>query len=136
LTDLPSPAAGRLDGERRCDAALDRLRQHRAALVRLVQRAMLRLLLDSGPSTTDPVRAVVPIPDRIDPRLVGAAVRGLAELSLIYRAGLSRSMRPEAHRRDLPLWAIADREGALAGINLNPELPDPEPGEQLSLFDY
>jgi hypothetical protein len=113
------------------------LREHRAVLIRRVQRAFLALLLARGPSTTDPIRATVPIPTGTDPRLVGSAVRHLAELELIYRSGLSRSVRPEAHGRDLPLWAITDREGAVAWLNINPELPDliPAPGEQLCLFD-
>jgi hypothetical protein len=110
---------------RRRDAALNRLSACRAVLVRRVQRAFLGLL-DGGPSTTDPVRAAVPIPEGIDPRLVGAAVRQLAELGLIYRAGLARSVRPEAHGRDLPLWAIADRAGAFAWLRGNPELPEPD----------
>jgi hypothetical protein len=138
LTALPSPAAGSAEGERRRDHALRLLRERRAVLIRRVQRAFLALLLDRGPSTTDPVRTAVPIPAGTDPRLVGSAIRQLAELELIYRSGLSRSMRPEAHGRDLPLWAIADREGALAWLNLHHELPEPnpEPGEQLFLFDH
>jgi hypothetical protein len=105
--------------------------------VRRVQRAYLALLLAGGPSTTDPVRALVPIPDGTDPRLVGAAVRALAELRLIHRVGLSRSMRPEAHGRDLPLWAVSDRAAALAWLAAHPDLPDPAPspeGGQLTLW--
>jgi hypothetical protein len=117
------PAAGATEGERRRDEALALLRDRRAELVRRVQRAYLTLLLDGGPSITDPIRDLVPIPAGIDPRLVGAAVRGLAELRLIRRAGLSRSIRPEAHGRDLPRWEIADRDAALAWLAAN---PDPE----------
>ncbi len=130
----PSPA-GLADGDRRC-AALQLLRKRRAALIRRVQHAYLILLLDRGPSTTDPVRSTVPIPEGTDPRLVGAAVRQLAELELIHRAGLSRSVRPEAHGRDLPLWTVSDRAAALAWLTCNPELPDPEAnagGQHLTL---
>jgi hypothetical protein len=94
-----------------------------------VQRAYLDLLLTRGPSTSDPVRDLVPIPRGIDPRLVGAAVRALAELELIRRAGLARSARPEAHGRDLPLWEITDRDAAAAWLTANAELPSPEPSE-------
>ncbi len=123
------PAASR-------DDALQLLRARRVVLVRRVQRAYLALLFD-GPSTTDPVRAVVPIPGGIDPRLVGAAVRALAELELIRRAGLARSTRPEAHGRDLPVWEIADRGTALAWLAAHPDLPNPseDKPEQLTLFD-
>lgn len=128
MSALPT-LAGCTEGDRRRDTALTLLRDRRAALVRRVQRAYLALLLDSGPSTTDPVRAAVPIPSGIDPRLVGAGVRGLGELRLIHRVGLSRSTRPEAHGRDLPVWAIADRAAALAWLDTHPDLPDlaPEP---------
>src|SRR5260370_1574661 len=114
-----------MGSERRRDDALQLLRDRRAVLVRRVQRAYLALLLDRGPSTTDPVRAAVPIPEGTDPRLVGAAVRQLAELKLIHRTGMSRSTRPEAHGRDLPLWAISDRARTLAWLASNLELPEP-----------
>jgi hypothetical protein len=125
-TSTLSPAAGLAEGERRRDATLQLIRGRRAALLRRLQRTFLELLLDRGPSTTDPVRAAVLIPAGTDPRLVGTAVRALAELGLIPRAGLSRSVRPEAHGRDLPLWAVADKDAALLWLSTNPELPDPD----------
>jgi hypothetical protein len=122
----PAPAAGLAEGERRRDAALQLLRDRRAVLVRRVQRALLSHLLAYGPSTTDPVRDLVPIPGGTDPRLVGAAVRALAGLGLIRRDGLSPSTRPEAHGRHLPLWAVSDRDPALSWLADHPELPLPE----------
>lgn len=126
-------------GEDRRDAALQLLRVHRAHLVRRVQRALLSHLLAYGPSTSDPVRGLVPIPEGTDPRLVGAAVRQLAELDLIHRAGLSRSVRPEAHGRDLPLWDVADGDAVRAWLAAHPELPGPVPaearGRQLTLWE-
>lgn len=112
------------EGERRRDRALALLRRRRPVLIRRVQRAYLELLR-AGPSTTDPVRALVPLPPGIDPRLVGAAVRALAELRMIRRAGLSRSTRPEAHSRDLAVWELTDRAAALAWLAAHPDLPDP-----------
>jgi hypothetical protein len=130
VTTAPQTSAGLVEGKRRRDRALDLLCLHRTCLVRRVQRALLSYLLDSGPTTSDPVRALVPLPPGTDPRLVGAAVRGLAELRLIRRAGLSRSTRPEAHGRDLPLWEIADRATALAWLAANPEMPTPPDAER------
>lgn len=125
MTALPaSPLAGAVEGLRRRDAALQLLRHYRPVLIRRVQRAFLALLLDGGPLTIDPVRDAVPIPAGIDPRLVGSAVRQLGESGLITRVGLSRSIRPEAHGRDLPLWAIADRAAALAWLAEHLDLPD------------
>jgi hypothetical protein len=120
-------SAGLAEGERRRDEALTLLQLHRAVLVRRVQRVYLDLLLTRGPSTSDPVRALVPIPPGIDPRLVGAAVRQLAELGLIRRAGLVRSTRPEAHSRDLAVWELADRDAATAWLAAHADIPDPEP---------
>jgi hypothetical protein len=124
-TATPTPAAGLALGEARRDVALEQLRDCRPMLIRRVQRTYLVLLLDRGPSTIDPVRALVPLPTEIDPRLVGAAVRQFAALLLIHRAGLSRSVRPQAHGRDLPMWAVADRAAAVAWIASHPELPEP-----------
>lgn len=130
-----SPAAGLLDGERRRDGALQLLRDRRAVLVRRVQRAFVTLLLERSPSTIDPIRAIVPIPRGIDPRLMGAAVRELANVRLIYRVGLSRSVRPEAHGRDLPLWVISDETAARTWLRTHSELPPlDDEGEQRMLF--
>lgn len=127
---LPMP-----DGEDRRDAALALLRWHRAVLVRRVQRAYLTHLFTAGADTSDPVRDLVPLPPGIDPRLVGAAVRGLAELDLIRSVGRRRSTRPQAHARQLDVWAVSDRDAALAWLTCHPEMPDPEhDGRQLILY--
>jgi hypothetical protein len=128
VTTTLSPAAGLAEGERRRDAALQLLRDRRAVLLRRVQRVDQALLLDDAPSTTDPIRNLVPIPAGIDPRLVGAAVRGLAELRLIHRDGLSRSTRAKAHSRDLTVWEIVDRADVLAWLRDHPDLLEPDQG--------
>jgi hypothetical protein len=134
---ITSLAASLTEGERRRDAALQLLRDRRAVLVRRIQRAYLTQLLTRAPATIDAVRAAVPIPAGIDPRCVGAAVRGLATLDLIRRAGPDRSRRPEAHARDLPRWEIADRDAAADWLDEHPELPDPDAVEpvQRTLWD-
>jgi hypothetical protein len=131
----PADGAGnrRADGERRRDQAHVLLHARRPVLIRRVQRAYLRHLLDRGPSTSDPVRELVPVPAGIDPRLVGAAVRALALDNLIFSTGRERSQRPEAHRRWLDVWALYDRDAALAWMTAHPDLPDAD-GEQLTLF--
>ena len=114
----------RPDGEALRDCALALLRAHRAALVRRIQRAYLRHLLDKGPDTSDAVRALVPIPAGIDPRVVGAAVRAQsADDGLIFSTGRQRSRRPEAHARNLDVWAIRDRAAAERWL-----IEHPEPG--------
>jgi hypothetical protein len=126
VSATPSPAGGLAEGERRRDRALDLLRLRRACLVRRVQRALLCHLLAHGPNTTDPVRALVPLPPGTDPRLIGAAVRGLAELCLIRRAGLARSVRPVAHGRDLATWEITDRQAAADWLLAHPDTDTPD----------
>jgi hypothetical protein len=87
------PAAGPVEGERWRDAALELLRDRRAA-------------------------------------------RQLAGLLLIHRAGLSRSVRPQVHGRDLPLWAVTDRAAAVAWLAAHPDLEDPTiPDNQPLLFE-
>ena len=126
MSILPHPAAS---GEALRDGALSLLRARRAALVRRIQRAFLRYLLDTGPDTSDAVRALVPIPPDRDPRVVGAAVRALsADRGLIISTGRDKSRRREAHARTLDRWTIRDPSAAVAWLLAHPELPDPEPG--------
>lgn len=125
MSILPHPAAS---GEALRDAALSLLRAHRAALVRRIQRAFLRQLIDCGPDTSDAVRPLVPIPAGIDPRVVGAAVRTLAaDYVLIVSTGRQRSRRPLAHARNLDVWAVRDRAAAERWLIEHPELTEPDP---------
>lgn len=109
------------------DIALNHLRAHRPVLVRRIQRAFLRALLDHGADTTDVVRDAVPIPEGTDARVVGAAVKALAaDFKLIAATGSAKSRRPKAHARKLDVWTIRDRSAAEAWLLANPELPEPE----------
>jgi len=115
-------------GEALRDCALNRLRATRAALVRRIQRAFLRHLLDNGANTSDPVRELVPVPPGTDPRVVGAAVRTLsADLKLIRSAGREPSRRPQAHARTLDVWAVIDPPATEAWLLSHPEIPSTEP---------
>jgi hypothetical protein len=116
----PSPTAGSAEGERLRDESLTLLR---------LQRAFLTFLLDHGSATTDAVGLAVPMPPGIDPRCVGAAVRGLETLRLIRKMrhaprpiGPPRGARPRPPERE-----ITDRPASLDWLAAHPELPDPEP---------
>ena len=124
-----SPAAGRAESERRRDAAHALLAERRARLVRLAQRALLAHLLDAGTATADDVRAAVPLPHGIDPRVYGAAPDPLVEAGAIHHAGYTRSCRPVAHARPVVVWELADRDAAVAWLATHPELPPPEAAE-------
>jgi hypothetical protein len=133
---LPSPA-GRVEGERRRDAALKLHAERCAALVRRGQRALLLRLLDAGTATADDVRDAVELPAGVGPRCFGAVPLPLAELGIISAAGYTPTRRPEGHARPITVWELADRAAALAWIDTHPEKTDREPAAlvQRGLFD-
>src|SRR5947207_1946352 len=77
-------------------------------LLRRLERAFLLRLLEHGPDTSDAVRGLVPIPAGTDPRVVGSAVRGLAEQVLITSVGRRKTRRGIAHARKLDVWQVTD----------------------------
>ncbi len=112
---------GLADGERRREHAHHLHHVHRSALLLRLQRAYLMHLLEYGPATSDPLRSLVPIPQGTDPRVVGSAVRGLADAGLITSVGRRKSHRPQAHARKLDEWAIADAAKAQLWLAAHPE---------------
>ncbi len=114
------------EGEYLRDEALRRFRRRRPELVRRIQREFVRHLLDHGPATSDAARTSVPIPRGVDPRVVGSAVRGLAEVKLITSVGRRKSRRPAAHARKIDLWAIRDPDTAREWLDTHPELDPPD----------
>lgn len=106
-----------LDGATRRDAALALLRARRATLIRELQIAALRVVLDRGQVCADDVRALVPIPSAVSPKVVGAAFRGLATAGLLRRDGFANSKRPQAHARPLSQWQLADADAAAAWLD-------------------
>ena len=140
MTSTPTPAAGRAEGERRRDAALQLLAARREALVRRGRRALLLALLARGTATADDVRSAVELPPDVGPRCLGAVPGELARAGLIRRAGYSPSNRPLAHARPVGVWQLLDIDGARRWLATHPDLPEPEPDtparpEQQSLFD-
>lgn len=119
MTMIPGPADS---GETRRDDALARLRRHRAALVRDLARATVRIALDRGVLTADDLRDAVPIPDGIRPVVVGAAMQAVADAGLISCIDYRRSRRPVAHARPVRVWQLADRAAALAWLAARPPI--------------
>jgi len=133
---LPSAAAyvnGRIEGELRMAVAHAQLHRRRAVLVRRVQRAFIGHLLSHGTSTIDPIRDSVPLPAGIDARLVGAAVRALAEEGVIGSVGIEKSQRAVAHARKVERWALQDVDLALTWLECNVTLDDDD--KTTTLFD-
>jgi hypothetical protein len=100
------------EGEARRDTALNLLRLRRADSIRACTAAALRVVLLRGEVCADDVRALVPIPPNVSPKLVGVVFRDLADAGILRRAGFRNSTRPAAHARPLSVWRLADAGAA------------------------
>jgi hypothetical protein len=116
LFDADPGRNGGAEGEARRDAALNRLRVRRAALIRECTAAALRLALERGEVCADDVRALVLIPADISPKLVGVVFRDLSDAGILRRDGFRKSIRPIAHARPLSVWRLADADAAAASL--------------------
>ena len=125
LRDHQPANNGLPEGEQLRDVALNRLRNHRPILLRQLMRAFLPHLLDNGPDTSDALRGLVTIPRGIDPRIVGSAIRALAEAGLITSVGRRRSTRPQAHARKIDVWKVVDEAKARQWLTAHPDLELP-----------
>jgi hypothetical protein len=137
LAAISSPAAGRLEGEARKDAALELLIDRREFYIRRMARALVETLLDRGQATIDDARRAVELPDGIDPRCCGAVTGPLARAGIMRRISYCSSARPEAHARPIGLWGLSDRDAALDWLDQHPDFPDPSDAEpeQRTLWD-
>lgn len=127
MTILPS-SNNTGEGAALRDAALKLLSVRRANLIRECTAAAIRVAIDRGEVCADDVRAVVPIPADISPKLVGVAFRDLADAGILRRTGFQNSTRRAAHARPLSLWRLADANAAtawLAAHSLTPAAPAP-----------
>lgn len=113
MFSLPPTTA---EGQAQRDAALTLLRARRAGLVRACTAAALRVALDRGEVSADDVRAAVPIPADISPKLVGVVFRDLADAGILRRSGFRNSTRPAAHARPLSVWSLTDAAAATAHL--------------------
>jgi hypothetical protein len=112
------------DGARRKDDELERLAKLRAIHVNRGRRALLSALLAHGTATADDVRAGVDLPSGVNPVCLGAVAPPLAKAGIIALAGFSLSSRPTAHARPVSVWALRDRDAAIAWLAEHPDQPD------------
>lgn len=117
-----------IKGEALKQAALRLLEAKRERLVRSASRALLHHLSQHGTATIDDVRAVVPVPKGIDPRLFGAASSMLARAGITHFIGYSKTVRPVGHRHPIGIWEMADPAAAEAWLATHPELPETQEG--------
>ncbi len=104
---------GGADGEARRDAALDLLLVHRGPLIRQIQAAAVRTAIEQWEVCADDVRALVPIPDGVNPKVVGAVFASLGRSQILQCIGFKKSTRPEAHARPIGKWRLANRSAAI-----------------------
>jgi hypothetical protein len=112
--------------------ALALLVNHRQAVIRRAQRALLTVLIETGSATADDVRALVELPVGVGPKCFGAAPGRLARAKIIRPAGFTKTARPVGHARPVTVWELADRDRALRWLRDHPDLPDPEESEAVA----
>ena len=121
---------GQWEGECRRDSAFSLLEAWREVYIRRARRALLLRLLEAGTATADDVAEISgPAPKGIDGRFLGTVPGPLARAKIIRRTGFVASSRPSRHGSILSVWQLADRAGAIVWLARNPDLPEPDPGD-------
>ena len=125
------------DGKRRKAERLALLEERRTVYINRGRRVLLLRLLNVGTATADHVRALVELPDEIDPRCLGAVPRALVKAGIIARSGYTATTRPERHASVITVWRLADAQAARQWLTEHPDHPDPLPdqGNVGTLFD-
>jgi hypothetical protein len=118
------------NGEARKAAAHSLLEARRAHYLGLARRFFVGRLVEHGTATVDDVRALVELPDGINPTLFGALPTPLARAGIIRQEGFARTTRAVAHARPVAVWALADEAKARAWLDAHPAPPTVVPGEQ------
>lgn len=119
---------GNSEGERRKLHALAILAARRERYIRSGRRALLATLLDHGEATIDDARRSVQLPPDVNPKCFGGVPGELARAGIIRRAGFATTRRPVAHARPIMIWALLDRDAALAWLSDHPDMPDAPTG--------
>ncbi len=135
MTNDQIKEAGLREGLRRKQETMLNFEAWRWPLLLKARRALLTKALEAGTATIDDVRRVVEVPARKDPRFFGDVPTLLVRARMIRCIDRVRSTRPEAHGREIKVWAIVDREAALEWLRFHPDPDAPAAGVQLPLFE-
>ncbi len=96
------------------------LQMLRAGIIRAAQRALIDAILVNGEASADDIRAVVVIPDGVNPSIVGTAIRLLAQDGIIVPVSTKTAQRPIAHAHLFRVWRLADRDQGNVWLASNP----------------
>jgi hypothetical protein len=118
---------GTSEGEVRKQAAHRLLEARRERLVLRARRALLSRLLQDGTATIDDVRAAVPVPVGVNPKVFGSVPGPLAVARIIRAAGSRKTTRAVGHARPVTEWLLLDAAAAVAWLRDHPDHPDPPP---------
>jgi len=117
VSSLPNPSA---EGEARRDAAFRLLRARRREIIRRCTAAAINVAFERAEVCADDVRALVPIPPDISPKLMGAVFADLADEGIVRFVEYRKSRRPIAHARPLSVWRLADANRAREWLAAHP----------------
>jgi hypothetical protein len=126
MSTLSNRQAGRIEGERRRDAAFDCLEASRDVLIGRARRALLMHLLIHGDGTIDDVaKSSGTDLDPIDRRWRGTVPGLLVQSGVIRDSGrMVKSSRPQAHGRKITVWELADEPAARSWLARHRDIPE------------
>lgn len=106
----------------RRDAAMARLNERRAHLIRMAQRKVIRLALAGKTVSADDLRNIE-VGD-VERHFVGAVFRTLNAAGVLQAAGYRATAVPGSHARPILAWHLRDRQTAERWLA---DHPDPDP---------
>ena len=123
------------EGSRRKGEAFTNLEVHREWILLKSRRVFATVLLERGRATIDDVRAVVVLPDGVNPTCFGPVATPFARQRFIERAGFIETTRSEGHARPVSIWELKSSTGMTQWLIDHPDRPPPgEPKQQQSLW--
>ena len=124
------------EGERRKGEAFANIEAHREVILLRARRVFCSVLIEKGKATIDDVRAVIVLPDGMNPVCLGPVPTPFARLRLIERAGFIQTTRAEGHARPVSIWELKSPNGVAQWLLDHPDRPpEVEPSkEQKSLW--
>jgi len=82
------------------DQAIERVAINKESYVQAARKVMHEILDRAGRVTSDDVRDLLPVPDGMDPRVLGAVFARCG----LRRIGWKETRYPQAHARPIAIW--------------------------------